>query len=49
MAIFLGKNHLGQTDKMEQTVNDVSQPKGMTVVFSNKKVEDNQSNLPNGV
>ena len=50
MAIFLGKNLLGQTDKVEQTVNDVSEHKGLTVVFSDKKEGDsNASNLPNGV
>ena len=50
MAIFLGKNLLGQTDKMEQTVNDVSEHKGLTVVFSDKKEGDsNASNLPNSV
>ena len=37
MAIFLGKNLLGQTDKVEQTVNDVSTPKRITVNFSNEK------------
>jgi hypothetical protein len=37
MAIFLGKNLLGQTDKLEQTVNDVSTPKRITVNFSNEK------------
>ena len=36
MAIFLGKNLLGQTDKMEQTVNDVSEHKGITINFADK-------------
>ena len=50
MAIFLGKNLLGQTDKLEQTVNDVSEHKGLTVVFSDKKEGDsNASNLPDSV
>jgi len=50
MAIFLGKNLLGQTDKVEQTVNDVSEHKGLTVVFSDKKEGDsNASNLPDSV
>jgi len=49
MAIFLGKNLLGQTDKMEQTVNDVSEHKGITIHFSDKKAESDGHNIPNGV
>jgi IS30 family transposase len=49
MAIFLGKNHLGQTDKVEQTVNDVSEHKGITIHFSDKKAESDGHNIPDGV
>jgi hypothetical protein len=49
MAIFLGKNLLGQTDKMEQTVNDVSEHKGITIHFSDKKAESDGHNIPDGV
>ncbi len=49
MAIFLGKNILGQTDKMEQTVNDVSEHKGITIHFSDKKAENDGHNIPDGV
>jgi hypothetical protein len=49
MAIFLGKNHLGQTDKMEQTVNDISEHKGITIHFSDKKAESDGHNIPDGV
>lgn len=50
MAIFLGKNLLGQTDKVEQTVNDVSVPKRITVNFSNEKgAADNGGNSTEGV
>ena len=41
MAIFLGKNLLGQTDKVEQTVNDVSEHKGITINFADE--EDKRS------
>ena len=50
MAIFLGKNLLGQTDKVEQTVNDVSMPKRITVHFSNEKgAADNGGNSTESV
>ena len=48
MAIFLGKNLLGQTDKMEQTVNDVSEHKGITINFADK-VDGNAGNVPDSV
>lgn len=48
MAIFLGKNLLGQTDKMEQTVNDISESKGITINFSDKAVSDGD-NVPDSV
>jgi hypothetical protein len=48
MAIFLGKNHLGQTDKMEQTVNDVSEHKGITINFADKG-DSNAGNVPDSV
>jgi hypothetical protein len=48
MAIFLGKNLLGQTDKMEQTVNDVSEHKGITINFADKG-DSNAGNVPNSV
>ena len=48
MAIFLGKNHLGQTDKMEQTVNDVSEHKGITINFADKG-DGNAGNVPDSV
>jgi hypothetical protein len=43
MAIFLGKNHLGQTDKLEQKVTDDS-VKNIEITFRDaKEVEDNDS------
>lgn len=48
MAIFLGKNLLGQTDKMEQTVNDVSEYKGITINFADKG-DGNAGNVPDSV
>ena len=48
MAIFLGKNLLGQTDKVEQTVNDVSEHKGITINFADKG-EGNAGNVPDSV
>jgi hypothetical protein len=48
MAIFLGKNILGQTDKMEQTVNDVSEHKGITINFADKG-DSNAGNVPDSV
>ena len=48
MAIFLGKNLLGQTDKMEQTVNDVSEHKGITINFADKG-DGNAGNVPGSV
>lgn len=48
MAIFLGKNILGQTDKMEQIVNDVSEHKGITINFADKG-DSNAGNVPNSV
>ena len=49
MAIFLGKNLLGQTDKVEQTVNDVSEHKGITINFADKKDDSNAGNIPDSV
>jgi hypothetical protein len=48
MAIFLGKNLLGQTDKVEQTVNDVSEHKGITINFADKG-DSNAGNVPDSV
>ena len=48
MAIFLGKNLLGQTDKMEQTVNDVSEHKCITINFADKG-DGNAGNVPDSV
>ena len=48
MAIFLGKNLIGQTDKMEQTVNDVSEHKGITINFADKG-DGNAGNVPDSV
>ena len=48
MAIFLGKNLLGQTDKMEQTVNDVSEHKGITINFADKG-DGNAGDVPASV
>ena len=48
MAIFLGKNLLGQTDKMEQTVNDVSEHKGITINFADKG-DGNAGDIPDSV
>jgi hypothetical protein len=48
MAIFLGKNLLGQTDKMEQTVNDISESKGIIVNFADKG-DGNAGNVPDSV
>ena len=48
MAIFLGKNLLGQTDKVEQTVNDVSENKGITINFADKG-DGNAGNVPDSV
>ena len=48
MAIFLGKNLLGQTDKLEQTVNDVSEHKGITINFADKG-DGNAGNVPDSV
>ena len=48
MAIFLGKNLLGQTDKVEQTVNDVSEHKGITINFADKG-DGNAGNVPDSV
>lgn len=48
MAIFLGKNLLGQTDKVEQTVNDVSEHKGITINFADKG-DSNAGNIPDSV
>ena len=48
MAIFLGKNLLGQTDKVEQTVNDVSENKGITINFADKG-DGNAGNVPDRV
>ena len=48
MAIFLGKNLLGETDKMEQTVNDVSEHKGITINFADKG-DGNAGDVPDSV
>ena len=48
MAIFLGKNMLGQTDKMEQIVNDISEHKGITINFADKG-DGNAGNVPDSV
>ena len=48
MAIFLGKNLLGQPDKMEQTVNDVSEHKGITINFADKG-DGNAGDVPDSV
>ena len=48
MAIFLGKNLLGQTDKLEQTVNDVSEHKGITINFADKG-DGNAGDVPDSV
>ena len=48
MAIFLGKNLLGQTDKVEQTFNDVSEHKGITINFADKG-DSNAGNVPDSV
>ena len=48
MAIFLGKNLLGQTDKLEQTVNDVSEHKGITINFADQG-DSNAGNVPDSV
>ena len=48
MAIFLGKNLLGQTDKMEQIVNDVSEHKGITINFADKG-DGNAGNVSDSV
>ena len=48
MAIFLGKNLLGQTDKVEQTVNDVSEHKGITINFADKG-DGNAGDVPDSV
>ena len=48
MAIFLGKNLLGQTDKLEQTVNDVSEHKGITINFADMG-DGNAGDVPDSV
>ena len=48
MAIFLGKNLLGQTDKVEQTVNDVSEHKGITINFADNG-DGNAGDVPDSV
>jgi hypothetical protein len=48
-TIFAAKNVLGYTDKVEQTVNDVSEHKGITIHFSDKKAESDGHNIPDGV
>jgi hypothetical protein len=40
MAIFLGKNYLGQTDKIEQTVVGNDAPKTLNVNFVSAKKDD---------
>ena len=48
MAIFLGKNLLGQTDKVEQTQTIVSEHKGITINFADKG-DSNAGNVPDSV
>lgn len=48
-TIFAAKNVLGYTDKLEQTVNDVSEHKGITIHFSDKKAESDGHNVPDSV
>ena len=47
-TIFAAKNVLGYTDKVEQTVNDVSEHKGITINFADKG-DGNAGNVPDGV
>ena len=47
-TIFVAKNVLGYTDKMEQTVNDVSEHKGITINFADKG-DGNAGNVPDSV
>jgi hypothetical protein len=47
-TIFAAKNVLGYTDKVEQTVNDISESKGITINFADKG-DSNAGNVPNSV
>ena len=47
-TIFAAKNVLGYTDKVEQTVNDVSEHKGITINFADKG-DSNAGNVPDSV
>ena len=47
-TIFAAKNVLGYTDKMEQTVNDVSEHKGITINFADKG-DGNAGDVPDSV
>ena len=49
MAIFLGKNFLGQTDKVEQTITGDNSPRVLNVNFVAPKDDDNASEHPEGV
>ena len=47
-TIFAAKNVLGYTDKVEQTVNDISESKGITINFADKG-DSNAGNVPDSV
>ena len=47
-TIFAAKNVLGYTDKVEQTVNDISESKGIIVNFADKG-DSNAGNVPDSV
>ena len=47
-TIFAAKNVLGYTDKVEQTVNDISESKGIIVNFADKG-DGNAGNIPDSV
>jgi hypothetical protein len=47
-TIFAAKNVLGYTDKVEQTVNDISESKGIIVNFADKG-DGNAGNVPDSV
>ena len=47
-TIFAAKNVLGYTDKVEQTVNDISESKGITINFADKG-DGNAGNVPDSV
>lgn len=49
MAIFLGKNLLGQSDRVEQTIKDVSEDRGITIRFNDEKAADDGSSVPDSI